>query len=83
MRLRVRDFLLREGPDVALDGVAEFDARASQIVHRLQIDPEFRAIAEKPAEPECGIRGHRSFPVNDGANAVRRDAQPRRQAVDG
>src|SRR5260370_807133 len=52
-----------------------------QIVMRLQIDPEFWAVAEVKPKPECRIGRDSASVVDDLGNPVRRNADRLRQLV--
>jgi hypothetical protein len=51
----------RSWPRIALDRGSRVTPCLGQVMHRLQIEPEFRARAEEASQPESGVGSHRQI----------------------
>jgi len=67
--------------DLAFDSLLEFQLGDSDIVGRLEINPEFGADAEKPGEPKSGIRADAAFSINNLGDTICRNAQRKGQLM--
>jgi hypothetical protein len=67
--------------NVAFDGILQFQTRFGQVVHLLEIEPEFGAVAKETGQAQSGIGRDGAFAVDNFADAGGRDANLERQGV--